>query len=238
MHGHTHATDRIPDACTAVVADTELVLMADRLVWWPEGRLLLLADSHFGKAATFRKAGLPVPVGTTERMLEVLSKAVERLQPSRLVILGDFVHSVISSRVDFERELLEWRAAHAALPITLVLGNHDRKRRDLFQKLELVLCEEEVCGPFCFCHDPFAQRASLAPGFKVGGHIHPGIRLGNDFQPTPCFWQGDDFLVLPAFGAFTGLAKISPRPSDVLFPICDGQIARVPASDFASEARS
>lgn len=213
--------------CIAKVADTELVLMASRLAWWPEKKTLLLADAHFGKAATFRKAGVPVPVGTTCKMLDVLSAATKTLEPLRLVVLGDFVHSVIPAHSDFERELLDWRAKHASLPITLVMGNHDRGRRDLFKHLRLDLCDEERCGPFYFCHDPFAPESVSASEFKLGGHVHPGVRLGQEFQRLPCFWRGESFLVFPAFGAFTGLAKISPGSQDVLYPIANNQIARV-----------
>lgn len=200
--------------------------MANRMAWWPEKRTLLLADSHFGKAATFRKAGIPVPAGTTQRMLGVLSTAVNVLQPSRVVILGDFIHSVISSHTDFESDLFAWRLSHASLSITLVLGNHDRHRHTLFRSLHLDLCQQEACGPFHFCHDPFAKEVRTASGFRLGGHVHPGICLAKPSIRIPCFWQGKDFLIFPAFGEFTGLTKISPGQQDLVYPIADGQIAR------------
>jgi len=210
--------------------------MANRLAWWPAEKLLMLADSHFGKAATFRKAGLPVPIGTTGRMLEVLSDALSALQPSRLMVLGDFVHSMTPADRDFERELFDWRLTHSSLPITLVLGNHDRNRHRLFKELRLDVCNREICGPFWFCHDPTEPTDQSAPSFRVGGHIHPGVRLSDDLQRVPCFWQSRDCLVFPAFGAFTGLAKISARAEDVLFPVFDNQIFRVKAKDLGKRA--
>jgi len=170
-------------------------------------------------------------MGTTARMLDVVSAAVTSLQPARLVILGDFVHSITPARLDFERELAEWRESHFSLPITLILGNHDRHRDQLFRQLQLDIRDSEDCGPLYFCHDPFAQRAIRADGFRLGGHIHPGIRLAGEAQCLPCFWQGDSFLVLPAFGAFTGIARIRPSYREFAFPISDGQIARVSGND-------
>lgn len=213
--------------CAANVAGTELVLMANRMAWWAEEKILLLADSHFGKAATFRKAGLPVPMGTTERMLQTLSAAVAALEPARLVILGDLVHSVTQAGIDFEHELFDWRRAHSGLSMTLVLGNHDRRRQRLFDELELDARLEETCGPFRFCHDPLAEPAAGKDEFLLGGHIHPGVRLGKGLERVPCFWQGENFLVFPAFGEFTGLADIATKEGDVLFPISGGEIARL-----------
>ncbi len=56
---------------------THIILLPSKMVWWPEEQTLFMADSHFGKASTFRRAGLAVPVGTTSKMLKQLSTQVE-----------------------------------------------------------------------------------------------------------------------------------------------------------------
>ncbi|TXD50975.1 DEAD/DEAH box helicase, partial [Ralstonia sp. TCR112] len=40
-------------------------LLPERALWWPVQRMLMVADAHFGKAATFRARGVPVPAGST-----------------------------------------------------------------------------------------------------------------------------------------------------------------------------
>lgn len=42
-------------------------LLPERALWWPAQRMLMVADAHFGKAATFRARGVPVPAGSTDR---------------------------------------------------------------------------------------------------------------------------------------------------------------------------
>ncbi|NUR18637.1 MAG: DEAD/DEAH box helicase, partial [Gemmatimonadaceae bacterium] len=51
------------------VRGEELVLLPERAAYWPARTTLLVADAHFGKAATFRAAAIPVPAGTTDATL-------------------------------------------------------------------------------------------------------------------------------------------------------------------------
>ena len=37
-------------------------LLPERALWWPAQRMLMVADAHFGKAATFRARGVPAGV--------------------------------------------------------------------------------------------------------------------------------------------------------------------------------
>ena len=52
-------------AASFVCRGERLHLLPERAVWWPAAGLLLVADVHLGKAATFRRLGQPVPAGTT-----------------------------------------------------------------------------------------------------------------------------------------------------------------------------
>ena len=49
------------------VASERLWLLPDRAAYWPRTKTLLIADAHLGKAAAFRRAGIPVPSGTPTR---------------------------------------------------------------------------------------------------------------------------------------------------------------------------
>src|SRR5262249_50769057 len=42
------------------IAGERVTLLAERAAYWQRTRTLLVADTHFGKAATFRAAGIPV----------------------------------------------------------------------------------------------------------------------------------------------------------------------------------
>ena len=76
-----------------------MVLRADRTLWLPEGRTLVVSDLHLGKAAVFRHHGLAVPEGDTERDLGRLSEAIGSCGAERLVIAGDFFHAPAAQSV-------------------------------------------------------------------------------------------------------------------------------------------
>ena len=51
-----------------------LMLLPEKAIFLPESDTLLVADAHFGKATSFRQLGVPVPKGTTEETLGVLTR--------------------------------------------------------------------------------------------------------------------------------------------------------------------
>ena len=197
---------------------------------------LLVADAHFGKAVSFRKLGVPVPSGTTSETLAGLSKALADTRATRLVFLGDFLHSRRSHAAGTLDAITNWRAAHAGLEITLVRGNHDDRAGDPPQHLDIRVVDEPLrLGGFALCHHP----DPVAGAYVLAGHWHPCISVsGRAFERLrlPCFWLGDDsgalpqqaVGVLPAFGSFTGMHRIEPRAGDRIFPIADDVVRAIP----------
>ena len=47
------------------IQNNHFLLMAQRAAFWREQQMLLIADPHFGKAASFRSHGIAIPRGTT-----------------------------------------------------------------------------------------------------------------------------------------------------------------------------
>jgi hypothetical protein len=91
-------------------------------MFWRSKGWLLLSDLHLGKAAHFRKAGLPLPEGSDEETLTRMDEVIVHFQPKRTVIIGDLFHSAHNNA---------WEPFHAwckrqTSELHLVLGNHDR----------------------------------------------------------------------------------------------------------------
>lgn len=211
------------------VAGESLVLHPAKVAWWIRKSTLLLADSHFGKAATFRQAGLVVPPGTTARMLQRLSDLVQECKAERIIVLGDFVHSSARAESDFESELIAWRNQHRNLCLTLIRGNHDRGHAELFSAMRFeVLCEPHVEEAIAFCHRPdLAVGAGL---YGIAGHIHPSLWIedaGRAGVKLPCFIVGLRQMVLPAFGEFTGSATMPVKPGVRMFAVAGDQVIEV-----------
>lgn len=210
-----------------MVRGEPLVLLPERAALLPEEGTLLVADAHWGKAATFRSLGVPVPRGTTGGGLARLDAALRRTGAQRIVFLGDFLHARRGRAPGTLDTLRRWREANPSLDLLLVRGNHDRGAGDPPDELEIRCVDPpHPHGPWVFAHHPVPDPG----GYVLAGHLHPGVRLrggGRMRARLPCFWMGEEVAVLPAFGEFTGLAEIEPTPDDRIFVVAEGEVVEV-----------
>jgi len=205
--------------CKVDWAGADLHLLPERAVWWPQSRTLFIADLHIGKAATYRALGQPVPAGTTQENLDRLSALIETFSPQKIVFLGDFLHAAAARTAGVMAALNLWREQHAAIGMTLVRGNHDRRAGDPPASLRIEVVDEPYLqGPFALCHHPQLH----ATHFVLAGHLHPVCRLsgrGRDSLRMPCFVVEAGQAVLPAFGEFTGGWMVGLEVGRQLYPV-------------------
>lgn len=210
------------------VGGERMSLSPQRVMWWAARRTLILADAHFGKAASFRHAGIPVPESTTMADLSRLSMLVKQFMPERVVILGDLIHAVTGRSAEVIDACAQWRASFASLDVLLVRGNHDRKAGDPPTSWNMqIVGESMVDGPFVYHHEPMEDDR----GYVLCGHIHPAVSLygaGGSNLRAPCFWIGKSTCVLPAFGSFTGMKAVRPVVGDRVFVVGDGHVIEAP----------
>lgn len=205
-----------------------LELLPERAVLWERMEMLLLGDTHWGKAAAFRAGGIPVPGGTTRGGLERLERVVARTGARKIVFLGDFLHARTGRAPATLEALDDWRSRHAALDLVLVRGNHDRGAGDPPTSLGIRSVEAPLnVGPFQLTHHP----QHPPDGWCIAGHLHPVVRLvgrARERHRLPCFWLTGRTLVLPAFGEFTGGADVAPAPGDRIFVVAGDAVMEVP----------
>ena len=209
------------------IAGETLILTSQRAAVWPARRTLLIADAHFGKAASFRARGVPVPEETTQANLDALDSLVAAHGVTRIVFLGDFMHAREAHAPATLASLRRWRAHHHALRLVLIAGNHDAHAgappADLgFECVQAPFLD----GPFALCHHP----APVTDKYVLAGHLHPAYRLSgrNDAVRLPCFWFSPSVGVLPAFGDFTGARVISPQTGDRVYVSAGNRVHGVP----------
>lgn len=198
------------------VAGERVQLLAEKALYWPAQRTLVVADIHFGKAAAFRALGVPVPRGTTTENLAALDALVTRHGAEHIVFLGDFLHARAAHAPATQAALLAWRRRQGALRLTLVRGNHDRHAGDPARELGIDMVDEPFAlGPFSFCHHPDLDT----PGYVLAGHVHPVFVLATRFDALrlPCFVVGPRRMILPSFGSFTGGFVITREPGDAVY---------------------
>ncbi|MDU8430394.1 ligase-associated DNA damage response endonuclease PdeM [Pseudomonas syringae] len=192
------------------LAGAELWLLADKAVYYPAERSLLIADAHFGKAAAYRKLGQPVPHGTTQENLRRLDSLLNTYPCDHLIFLGDFLHAPESHAAGTLAALEQWRAERSTLRITLIRGNHDKRAGDPPGYLDIDVVPEPLpLGPFALQHEPDPHHELHV----LAGHVHPVYRLygrGRQSLRLACFYLGQRISLLPAFGEFTGGFRIQP----------------------------
>jgi DNA ligase-associated metallophosphoesterase len=211
----------------------ELHLLAGKAAWWPEGRTLLVADAHLGKAVSFRRLGVPVPEATTGGTLDALDALLARHDAQRIVFLGDLLHSRHAHARETLAAVAAWRALRPGLELVLVRGNHDDRAGDPPPEWGVQCVDEPWHLPgapgLALCHHP---DADLAPGgaYVLAGHLHPCTTAGQgiDRLCLPCFHFGARVGVLPAFGTFTGMHPIARAAGDRVFLVADNAVLELP----------
>lgn len=206
---------------TVVIRGETLVLLPERAMHWPARETLFIADPHWGKAATFRAHGIPVPSGTTDEGVARLDRLVRRTSARQVIFLGDLLHAKAGRSTSMFAALGEWRSSNASVDLLLVRGNHDRRAGDPPEDLGIRCTNAPFSmSPFTLDHHPRPSD----PGYVLSGHVHPGVRIygaGRQMERLPCFLVGRDVAVLPAFGDFTGLAIVDPEDGDRVYAIAD-----------------
>jgi DNA ligase-associated metallophosphoesterase len=206
-----------------------LALLRQRAVHWSRCSTLIIADPHFGKAAAFRSAGIPVPGGTTACDLGRLSELLNARRADRLIILGDLLHARGGRAESTFKEIARWRANHHQLDIIIVRGNHDAHAGDPPDDWRFRCIDPPMIQPpLAFAHEPCPRKGCGV----LAGHIHPGASLHDESGMSmrlPCFIFRDDHAVLPAFGTFTGLHPVRPRrgSQDRVFAVGPDRVVEV-----------
>ena len=204
------------------LAGEELWLLAQKAIYWPDRRILFLADTHFGKIGHFRKEGLAIPAAAQQNNYQRLIDLLLQVQPKQVYFLGDLFHSKMN------KEWLSFRETIGHFPnceFHLVSGNHDILQTTNYQEAQLHCHFESIpLGPFWLSHEPEEAPIGL---YNLCGHIHPGVSLkgvGRQSLRLPCFFLEERGGILPAFGDFTGLYTMKVKKSDKVFLIVEGKV--------------
>lgn len=217
----------MPTSQTLTLLDQHLVLLSERVLFWREERMLIVADLHFGKAQFFRERGIPIPGGTTAGDLARLTSLIDRLKPGKLLFLGDLIHGRIDNPIVFNRLIEQWRRRHRKIKLLLSTGNHDRRAGETVQQFRIDhMAKAIIQDPFVFTHHP----ESGGSYYRIAGHLHPAVSLtgmGRLREILPCFCFGSRAALLPAFGGFTGNQLIRPAIDDRIYVIAGDDVFEI-----------
>lgn len=189
-----------------------LVLTNQRLIYWPKLKTIILSDLHLGKAAHFRKNGIPVPGDISKHDLNRLAILINHYQAQKVIIVGDLIHAGANTEVEFFKELTE---NHLNTIFILIKGNHDQLTENRLKLIGI----NEVYDELCLENIHFIHQPSEVLQPNISGHIHPGVSLEfatKNRMRLPCYVVTEKEIILPAFSLFTGLDTFS-LPIDGVF---------------------
>lgn len=201
----------------------EVELLPEKAVYLPAFKVLCIADWHLGKAAHFRKAGIPLPQPDLSAEFDKIAALVARFGAEQVILLGDVFHSKLNN----DWKLFEaFIASHPGIRWTITMGNHDIIGKEQFLSLGMDAVDELVLGETVICtHHP---RESVPENqLNIAGHVHPGCEIVTGARQRfrlPCFHYGNSVLTLPAFGGLTGLFMLQADEHNRLFVIVGDEI--------------
>lgn len=197
----------------AEFAGKRVVLDASGALYMPEKDLLIVADLHLEKGSFFAARGNPLPCYDTRDTLNRLAALIDEYRPGRMICLGDSFHDgragerMSAANMDLLCGLVgqvgEW---------CWVTGNHD----PVIACLSGQVAERVVFGALTLSHLPVE---GVAP--SIAGHFHPKLAMtiaGQNISGR-CFVIGEELMLLPAFGAYTGGLNVRDAAIGALFGI-------------------
>ena len=178
----------------------------------PDFGILVVSDLHLEKGSAFARRGQLLPPYDTGATLDLLSCVIADHRPRTVVSLGDSFHDGGGAA----RLPAPYREALLALmrgrEWVWVAGNHDP---DAPAGLPGTVADEVAAGRLRLRHEPLSGAAAG----EVAGHLHPGavvVQRGRAVRRR-CFATDGDRLVMPAFGAYTGMLNVLDAAFSRLF---------------------
>ncbi len=201
--------------------DTQAAFMLGRLalvpdlsgaLFLPDERTLIVADLHLEKGSAYAARGVFLPPYDSAATLAVLTAAILRHQPARVIALGDSFHDRGGqARLDpaCREALASLQRGRDWLWIT---GNHDPEIGPGLGGE--VAVEIEIAG-VSLRHEPDPE----ARGFEIAGHLHPAakVRMRGRALRRRCFALSGQRCVMPAMGAYAGGLNLRDRAFRPLF---------------------
>jgi len=194
------------------VAGATLVADCAGALYWPDEKLLVVADLHLEKGSAFATRGVLLPPYDTASTLARLSRLVERYAPRLVIALGDSFHDGDGPSRMPEISRAALKALQRGRDWLWIAGNHDPDPAD---GIGGRFAEALALGPLTFRHRP----SSDAPDGEIAGHLHPLARVAQRGRALSrrCFATDGKRLVMPAFGAYAGGLNVRDRAILSLF---------------------
>ncbi|WP_395338070.1 ligase-associated DNA damage response endonuclease PdeM [Ningiella sp. W23] len=205
--------------------DHKLIVDGRAVLFWPAHDLLVFSDLHFEKGSFLSQFAHPLPRFDTRETIKRMEHLISIYQPSVVICLGDSFHDGnagsrlesddIAAINDMVRSVTKW---------IWVLGNHDP---DIPESLLGKRQHHCIFSGVLFVHEPeeistFKAMNGEFCDSQIVGHYHPktSYKLSHKKLTDKSFIVGEDLLLMPAFGKYTGGLNSN---SEVIKSLFDGK---------------
>jgi DNA ligase-associated metallophosphoesterase len=197
-----------PSRADAAIAIAAVDFIADPsgALYWPDERMLVVADLHLEKGSSYAARGTLLPPYDTAATLDRLRATLARFMPRVVVALGDSFHDGSGPERLADEDRVVLSTLQRGRDWFWIAGNHDP---DPAGDIGGIFADALACGPLTLRHQP-------TPGTDAGevaGHLHPAARVVQRGRAVTrrCFVSDGRRLVMPAFGAYAGGLSIRDR---------------------------
>ncbi|MGZ3281301.1 MAG: ligase-associated DNA damage response endonuclease PdeM [Xanthobacteraceae bacterium] len=193
-------------AATAEVTITSVTVALDcrGALYWPEERVLVIADLHLEKGSSFARRGVLLPPYDTAESLARIAGVIARFAPRVVIALGDSFHDKKGSARIASADRSALVELQRGRDWIWIVGNHDPvPAAGIGGSFGAAL----AIGALVFRHEPTGAKGEIA------GHLHPVARVGGrgHMVSRRCFASDGTRLIMPAFGAFAGGLNVRHR---------------------------
>ncbi|MCV0395874.1 MAG: ligase-associated DNA damage response endonuclease PdeM [Rhizobiaceae bacterium] len=197
---------------TARLAGREVILDMVGALVDPEASMLVVSDLHLEKGSSYARRGSMLPPYDTMATLARLGALLARHDPAIVISLGDSFHDGEGAARLAEPARAALAAMMAGRQWLWVAGNHDPEPPS---GLGGDCVAEVAVGGLRFRHEPSKDGRDG----EVAGHLHPGARIVRRGRAVrrACFASDGRRLIMPAFGAYTGMLNVMDRAYRGLF---------------------
>jgi len=197
-----------------MITVSAVMLLADPAgaLYWPDEKLLVVADLHLEKGSAFAARGVLLPPYDTATTLSRLDRLVERYRPRLVVALGDSFHDGGGpARMD-DISRVALKALQRGRDWLWIAGNHDPAPAE---NIGGRFADALALGGLSFRHQPEAKPSDG----EIAGHLHPLARVARRGRAVArrCYASDGRRLVMPAFGAYAGGLNVRDRAIVSLF---------------------
>jgi len=159
-------------------------------------KILCIADLHIGFEKELEKSGIKIPPQTPS-ILKSIQQLLEKINPSKLIILGDVKHEITAPRYQEVIDVYDFLVALSKKVQTeIVPGNHDGQIEAIVppevkvhSPRGIVIKEEKEVIGLIHGH-AWPDVKLLGAHYLITAHIHPLIQLttGTGFKVTYPIW--------------------------------------------------